>query len=149
MELSLLVRPPSEFQEDECQIASNFQDVIVDDDDESTQQQQQKQELVLDEDGEKGKLKLPCSGEFNVGEDGNDDGFKTPTCLGQRIPASLKCPPAPRKPKYVPIISSKRKAVRRRILLDLTKEMECLFPPALLADLGNKIKKVRQGSDFK
>ncbi|KAE8733748.1 hypothetical protein F3Y22_tig00000991pilonHSYRG00024 [Hibiscus syriacus] len=129
MELSFLVRPPFEFQEDQCQAAPNFQDVAV-----------------VEEDGEKSKLKSPCSGEFNVAE----DGFKTPTCLGHRIPAILECPPAPRKPKSLPIRSSKRKAFCRRILqLDLTKEKECLFPPALLADLGNKIKKVRQGSDFK
>ncbi|KAE8693107.1 Detected protein of unknown function [Hibiscus syriacus] len=145
MELSFLVRPPLEFPEDECQTAPNFQDVIEDD----GSHQQQKQELVLKEDGERSKLNSPSSGEFNVAGDENDDGFKTSTSLDHRIPAILKCPPAPRKPKSLPIISPKRKAFRRRILLDLTKEMESLFPPALLADLGNKIKKVRQGSDFK
>ncbi|GMJ10733.1 hypothetical protein HRI_004742500 [Hibiscus trionum] len=111
--------------------------------------QQQKEEFVLQGDGERSKLKWPCSGEFNVADDENDDGFKTPTCLDHKIPAILKCPPAPRKLKSLPIISAKRKASRRRILLDFTKEMESLFPPPLLADLGNKIKKVRQGSDFR
>ncbi|PPD87572.1 hypothetical protein GOBAR_DD15477 [Gossypium barbadense] len=82
----------------------------------------------------------------NDDQDENDnDGFKTPTSLDHKIPAAtiLKCPPAPRKPKSLPIISSpaKRKSLRRRILLDLTKEIESLFPPALIADLGNKIKK--------
>ncbi|XVF20061.1 hypothetical protein REPUB_Repub11eG0165700 [Reevesia pubescens] len=154
MEFSFLVRPPLEFQEDQCQIAP-FQDVHHDDD----QPQQQKEE----EEEDKCKLlmaaplelKLPCSGEFKVHENGGDhedeninDGFKTPTSLDSKIPVMLKCPPAPRKPKPLPI-STKRKAFGRRIILDLTKEIESLFPPALLADLGNKIKKVRQGSDFK
>ncbi|KAK8598479.1 hypothetical protein V6N13_094448 [Hibiscus sabdariffa] len=147
-ELRFLVRPPLDLREDQCQTAPNFQDVVVDDDGET--REGQKEELVLQEDGEKSKLKSPSSGESDVGEDENDDdGFKTPTSLAYKIPVILKCPPAPRKPKSLPIVSRKRKACRRRILLDLTKEMECLFPPALLADLGNKIKKVRQGSDFK
>ncbi|XVF05512.1 hypothetical protein REPUB_Repub05bG0178500 [Reevesia pubescens] len=148
MEISFLVRPPLEFQEDQCQIAP-FQDV----DDNEPQQQQHEQEakckLLMMAPLE---LKLPCSGElFKVHEnddgeeDENNDGFKTPTSLDHKIPVMLKCPPAPRKPKSLPILSPKRKAFRRpRILLDLTKEIESLFPPALLADLGNKIKKVRQ-----
>ncbi|KAK8695839.1 hypothetical protein V6N13_000986 [Hibiscus sabdariffa] len=146
-ELGFLVRPPLELREDQCQTAPNFQDVVVDDDGET--REGQKEELVLQEDVGKSKLKSPSSGESDVGEDENGDGFKTPTSLAYKIPVILKCPPAPRKPKSLPIVSRKRKACRRRILLDLTKEMECLFPPALLADLGNKIKKVRQGSDFK
>ncbi|OMO67757.1 hypothetical protein CCACVL1_20340 [Corchorus capsularis] len=153
MEFSFLVRPPLEFQEedDECQIAPNFQDVV---NDEPRQQQEDKCKLAVVSDPM--ELKLPCLGESKVhdenGKEEDDDGFKTPTCLDQKIPAMLKCPPAPRKPKALPIISSsaKRKAnFRRRILLDFTKEIESLFPPALLADLGNKIKKVRQPSDFK
>ncbi|OMO91242.1 hypothetical protein COLO4_18500 [Corchorus olitorius] len=166
MEFSFLVRPPLEFQEEnECQIAP-FQDVA---NDEQAQQQVEQQEQEEEEEEDKCKLaavcpmdqlKLPCLGEFKVhDENGNgngkkeeedDDGFKTPTCLDQKIPAMLKCPPAPRKPKALPISPAKRKAnFRRRILLDFTKEIESLFPPALLADLGNKIKKVRQASDFK
>ncbi|XWS28842.1 hypothetical protein CRYUN_Cryun25bG0106300 [Craigia yunnanensis] len=156
MEFSFLVRPPLEFQEEQCQIAP-FQDV------DGEPQQQQKERVQEEQDQqqqEKEKckllmsqmeLKLPSSGELKVHENGeedeNNDGFKTPTSLDHKIPIMLKCPPAPRKPKSLP--SPKRKACRRRILLDLTKEIECLFPPALLADLGNKIKKVRQGSDFK
>ncbi|XWS71695.1 hypothetical protein CRYUN_Cryun03dG0160800 [Craigia yunnanensis] len=156
MEFSFMVRPPLEFQEDQCQIAP-FLDV----DDEP---QQQKEERVQKEEDQQQQqeedkckllmssleLKLPSSGEFKVhenGEDENDDGFKTPTSLDHKISVMPKCPPAPRKPKSLP--SPKRKAFHRRILLDLTKEIESLFPPALLADLGNKIKKVRQGSDFK
>ncbi|XWS53129.1 hypothetical protein CRYUN_Cryun11dG0131300 [Craigia yunnanensis] len=159
MEFSFLVRPPLEFREEQCQIAP-FQDVDgepqqrkeerVQEEQDQQQQQQEKEDnckLLMSP----LELKLPSSGEFKVHENGeadeNNDGFKTPTSLDRKIPVMLKCPPAPRKPKSLP--SPKRKAFRRRILLDLTKEIESLFPPALLADLGNKIKKLRQGSDFK
>lgn len=68
---------------------------------------------------------------------------KTPTSLDQKI-SVLICPPAPRKAKSVP--SKKRKGLssQRRILLDYSSEVESMFPEAVLADLGNKIKKVRR-----
>lgn len=86
------------------------------------------------------KLPLPLLGEIKVEED--NDGCKTPTSLEQKIPLMI-CPPAPRKAKSVP--SKKRKALssQRRILLDYSSEVESMFPKALLADLGNKIKKAR------
>ncbi|XP_062084942.1 uncharacterized protein LOC133791070 [Humulus lupulus] len=74
------------------------------------------------------------------------DGFKTPTSVDTKIPVVLPCPPAPRKPKST-ILKTKRKANRRRVLLDLTSEIESLFPPTVLADLGSKIKKVRQSGN--
>ncbi|KAM7259784.1 hypothetical protein ACFE04_015525 [Oxalis oulophora] len=67
-----------------------------------------------------------------------DDGLKTPTSLDQEIPVILTCPPAPRKPKSIPNFSMKRKDRR---LLDLSEEIESLFPPGLV---GGKIKKFRQ-----
>ncbi|XVF68752.1 hypothetical protein PTKIN_Ptkin11bG0026500 [Pterospermum kingtungense] len=156
MEISFLVRPPLEFQEDQCCQIAPFQEETVQEQQDQQQQQQEKEEkckLLMRSPLE---LNLPASEEFNKGhkngghqeEDERNDGFKTPTSLNHKIPALLKCPPAPRKPRSLPI-SPKRKAFHRKILLDLTKEIESLFPPALLADLGNKIKKVRQGSDFK
>lgn len=78
-------------------------------------------------------------------EDG--DGFKTPTCLDKRIPKVVECPPAPKKPKSKPLMSIKRKLSfqqTRIVLHDLSNDIEAMFPPVLLADLGNKIKKVRQ-----
>ncbi|TYI90737.1 hypothetical protein E1A91_D03G142500v1 [Gossypium mustelinum] len=139
MELSFLVRPPLEFNED-CGTATNVK---------QEEEEEEKSKLVM-----MGTSESEVVAAANDDQDENDnDGFKTPTSLDHKIPAAtiLKCPPAPRKPKSLPIISSpaKRKSLRRRILLDLTKEIESLFPPALIADLGNKIKKVRQGSDFK
>ncbi|MBA0582589.1 hypothetical protein Gorai_024728 [Gossypium raimondii] len=138
MELSFLVRPPLEFNED-CGTATNVKQ----------EEEEENSKLVM-----MGTSESEVVAAANDDQDENDnDGFKTPTSLDHKIPTAtiLKCPPAPRKPKSLPIISSpaKRKPLRRRILLDLTKEIESLFPPALIADLGNKIKKVRQGSDFK
>lgn len=67
-----------------------------------------------------------------------------------KIPTSPKCntkhmicPPAPKKPKSIQI--TKRK---QRVFLDVYDEVKSMFPPALLADLGNKIKKVRRESSI-
>ena len=77
----------------------------------------------------------------------NNDGFKTPTSLDNKIPVIRPCPPAPKKPKST-ISKTKRKANRRRVFLDLSSEIESLFPPNVLADLDGQIKKkVRQGDD--
>ncbi|KAA3456723.1 cyclin-dependent protein kinase inhibitor SMR3-like [Gossypium australe] len=131
MELSFLVRPPLEINED-CGTATNVKQ----------EEEEEKSKLVM-----MGTSESEVVAAANDDQDENDnDGFKTPTSLDHKILAAaiLKCPPAPRKPKSLPIISSpaKRKSLRRRILLDLTKEIESLFPPALIADLGNKIKKI-------
>lgn len=68
----------------------------------------------------------------------DNDGCTTPTSSEQRI-SSFVCPPPPRKAK-----SKKRKLMScRRSLLDFSREVESMFPEALLADLGKKIKKVR------
>ncbi|XVF46516.1 hypothetical protein PTKIN_Ptkin03bG0033300 [Pterospermum kingtungense] len=160
MEFSFVVRPvPLEFQQDQCQIAP-FKHDDEPQEDRVQEQQVQVQQQQQQQEEDKSKLLmsplelvLPSSGEEvqvheNGTEEENNGGFKTPTSMDHKIPVLLKCPPAPRKPKSLP--SPKRKAlIRRRILLDLTKEIESLFPAALLADLGNKIKKVRQRSDFK
>jgi hypothetical protein len=95
------------------------------------------------------KIKLPSVEAFQIEDDkdDDDDGFKTPTSLDRKIPVIFQCPPAPRKPKSLP--SAKRKSPQGRVLLDLSNEIESLFPPALAGDLGGKIKKVRQGNDTK
>lgn len=57
----------------------------------------------------------------------------------------LICPPAPKKKKTIQV--TKRKLhhdQEERVFLDVYDEVESLFPPALLADLDNKIKKVRK-----
>ncbi|GLT60164.1 hypothetical protein SLA2020_329430 [Shorea laevis] len=134
MEFDLLVRPTLQLPDgQECETAPS-QDVQ-----EARHTEGDDQKLPLSE----LEITVPS---LDLQNNGNGDGLKTPTALDHRIPAKLKCPPAPRKPKPLP--SAKRKELlRRRILLDLTKEIESLFPPAVRADLGNKIKKVRQGTD--
>ncbi|KAL8525638.1 hypothetical protein ACS0TY_015033 [Phlomoides rotata] len=84
------------------------------------------------------KIKLACA------EDGDGDGVSgcsTPKAVDQKMDVSLKCPPPPRKPKSVP--SLKRKA-QRDDLLDLSHELESLFPANILRDfMCGKIKKIR------
>ncbi|XP_058201631.1 cyclin-dependent protein kinase inhibitor SMR10-like [Rhododendron vialii] len=91
------------------------------------------------------RIKTPSRGEIKKDrEDEDEDGFRTPTCLEQRIPLVPQCPPAPRKPKSTP--SRKRKwAFGGGIILDSSSEVEALFPASsLVADLGGKVKKVRK-----
>lgn len=92
------------------------------------------------------RIKTPSRGEIKKDredEDEDGDGFRTPTCLEQRIPLVPQCPPAPRKPKSTP--SRKRKwACGGGIILDSSSEVEALFPSSLAADLGGKVKKVRK-----
>lgn len=86
------------------------------------------------------EIKLPPLLGVKVEEDIND-GCRTPTSMEQKI-STFICPPAPRKAKSIP--SKKRKLMScRRSLLDFSTEVESMLPQALLADLGNKIKKVR------
>lgn len=98
-------------------------------------------------------------GEFNAAADDDDDeGFKTPTAVDNQIPGIKQCPPAPRKPKppLITATSTKRKlssssssapsvssnVSRRR--LDLSQEVNSLFPKRILDDLHRKIKKARR-----
>ncbi|MED6124789.1 hypothetical protein PIB30_062224 [Stylosanthes scabra] len=80
----------------------------------------------------------------------DEDGFKTPTSMDQRIPiASQQCPPAPRKPKP-PLLSLKRKqpcsspspsscciVSCRFHPLDLSKEVDQLLFPRTTAQQNN------------
>lgn len=92
------------------------------------------------------RIKTPSRGEIKKDREDDDedgDGFRTPTCLKQRIPLVPQFPPAPRKPKSTP--SRKRKwACGGGIILDSSSEVEALFPSSLVADPGGKVKKVRK-----
>ncbi|KAK9280284.1 hypothetical protein L1049_013972 [Liquidambar formosana] len=144
MEFKFLVRPAFEFP-DGCP--------FVEDGD--LHQKEEVQEEVREEEKTENceklvsslKLKIPSLAEFKVEHDHDDeDGCRTPTSLDQRIPLILPCPPPPRKPKSLPSTKRKVAPASRKILLDLSNEVESLFPPALLADLGGKMKKVRKGN---
>ncbi|XP_052211365.1 cyclin-dependent protein kinase inhibitor SMR3-like [Diospyros lotus] len=96
------------------------------------------------------KTTAPSLGKFDAADDDYDHDSgrcRTPTSSDQRIPLVPKCPPAPRKPKSLPLTPGKRNAAtRRRLLLDLSGEVESLFPTPLVADLGEsgRIKKARK-----
>lgn len=98
------------------------------------------------------KTKLPSTGvDHHHGEEEEEkeeaDGeCRTPKAVDHKENVPLKCPPPPRKPNSIP--SKKRKP--QRVLLDLSHEIESLFPSNLLRDfMCGKIKKVRkESSDF-
>ncbi|KAF8397504.1 hypothetical protein HHK36_016421 [Tetracentron sinense] len=145
IEFDFLLRPGLEFPAG-CQIAASEDgELHRQDHDEEREGEEMKeatsQIMVCSE-----ELKKPLLGEFKVCDNDNDEGFQTPTSLDHKIPVIKRCPPAPRKPKSFP--STKRKASSKR-RLDLSKEIEQMFPPALLSDFGRKIKKVRGGKNTK
>lgn len=55
------------------------------------------------------------------------------------------CPPRPpRKPKATPAMKRRAMWVKRSVvLLDVAREVESMFPPSILQDFGQKIKKAR------
>ncbi|EYU36265.1 hypothetical protein MIMGU_mgv1a024679mg, partial [Erythranthe guttata] len=94
------------------------------------------------------KIKLPSSATVDEHgeeeEEEEDGGCRTPKAVDHEKNIPPKCPPPPRKPKST-LLSLKRK-LGQRVLLDLSSEIESLFPPNLLRDFvsGSKIKKLRQ-----
>ncbi|CAL5386831.1 unnamed protein product [Camellia sinensis] len=125
MEFNSLSKPKSEFQDGEL-----LQE-------QKQQEQEEKGETIL---VSSLTIKTRSLGEFKVSDDDNDGGgFRTPTSLDQRIPVITQCPPAPRKPKKTLSLTTKRKAASRRLMLDLSTEID-----SFLADLDGKIKKVRK-----
>ncbi|XP_021828254.1 uncharacterized protein LOC110768716 [Prunus avium] len=149
MDFNFLVRPTLDFHRHECQ-TSRCKD--KEEDGGQLQSSEEKQEDNFDMFVSSLKVQIPSAGEFcrllqqddNVDGVVDDEGLKTPTSLDHKITVNLQCPPAPRKPKSLPL--KKRKgAGHPRILLHLSSEIESLFPPVddLLADVhvGGKIKK--------
>lgn len=147
-ECNFLSRPSKEFQE-VCQIAQSNERAVAGFDQEPAQEAHDDERNLRKEEGASSgvlfasslKVKLPEVREQVIMEE-EDDGLATPTSLDHKIPIQV-CPPAPRKPKSVP---SNHKGCRRRAFLDLSNEVESLFPAAILADFGKKIKKVRKES---
>ncbi|XP_040994037.1 cyclin-dependent protein kinase inhibitor SMR3-like isoform X1 [Juglans microcarpa x Juglans regia] len=147
MKLNFLAKPTLEFQ-DQCPTAPSEDHGLI-----KKPEVKEKEDQEQDHEEKEDKcnisvlsslrLKIPPPGEFRNVED-DDDGFKTPTSLDNKIPVVLQCPPAPRKPKPRAVQTKRRGAARRRILLDLSNEIESLFPPALLVDLSGKIKKITE-----
>ncbi|CAJ1955738.1 unnamed protein product [Sphenostylis stenocarpa] len=81
------------------------------------------------------KLDIPSSYVGSENDDDSfDDGYTTPTSSDNKIPLILQCPGAPKKTKPKP--ATKRKACRRRVVLDLSQDLESLFPVPYVVDLG-------------
>ncbi|KAM7496553.1 hypothetical protein LguiA_020967 [Lonicera macranthoides] len=115
MESKFLPRPTSQFQETDAEKKAEEFEILV----------------------SSLKIKIPSLAEFKDDNDDDQeekDGLRTPKSLDQEIP--LNCPPAPRKPKSMPLNIRKR-----RNLIDLSKEIDSLLTPVLLADRNGKIKK--------
>jgi hypothetical protein len=83
----------------------------------------------------------PSLGEVKVIEE-EDDGFKTPTSLDHKIPVIKQCPPAPKKPK--PQMKRRIAAykVRRNLRLEVSEEVESLFPFPLLSDSKRRRREI-------
>ncbi|KAG6643172.1 uncharacterized protein LOC122275413 [Carya illinoinensis] len=79
----------------------------------------------------------------------DDDGFKTPTSLDNKIPAIKQCPPAPRPNKQLPMKRAKSSIVLKKTPqpLNLLEEVEALFPLRIVSDLHRKIKKARRDDE--
>lgn len=75
-----------------------------------------------------------------------NDGLNTPTSPLKTIQPILTCPPAPRKPKADdPLRKRKGSHIKTALrLLDYSNDVLALYPPALLADFGNKVKKAKR-----
>jgi len=93
-------------------------------------------------------IKLPSSvgeEEFKVDGEDDDSGFKTPTSAESKIPTLAECPPAPRKRRSEEILDSKMPpkapAKCRRVLLDLSSEIQSSLAPPPSTKFGGKINR--------
>uniref|UniRef100_A0A5B6YW82 Cyclin-dependent protein kinase inhibitor SMR3-like n=1 Tax=Davidia involucrata TaxID=16924 RepID=A0A5B6YW82_DAVIN len=136
IEFEVSSRPTLEFPDGFQVTASN--------NDPELQKHQQEEKCEVNTESSK-ELKTPLLGEIEVADD--DDGFTTPTSSDHKIPVIKQCPPAPQKLRPQQS-TTKRKSppkLRPNILqLDLSKEVESMFPPTLQDDIGRKIKKARR-----
>ncbi|KAL1208486.1 Cyclin-dependent protein kinase inhibitor SMR14 [Cardamine amara subsp. amara] len=98
------------------------------------EEKQEKQEKL--QDGSRGKRKWECDDEAS-----RVDIHETPR------KSNIVCycvPRPPRKPKAMPAMKRRAMWVKRSVVfLDVAREVESMFPPSLLQDFGNKIKKAR------
>ncbi|GAB2235653.1 hypothetical protein Drorol1_Dr00026085 [Drosera rotundifolia] len=80
----------------------------------------------------------------SVDDDEENDGFRTPTSSDHKIPEIRSCPPAPRKTMLHrrPAFRTRRKIMSwstRRVLLDVSKEVDSLFPDIIRANFELEI----------
>ncbi|KAD4584579.1 hypothetical protein E3N88_22180 [Mikania micrantha] len=122
---------------------------------ELSQFQHQKQE---DENNSALTIKLPSPiEEFNNGVD-EDDEPTTPTSSDQKIPVTTSCPPAPRKPKSLPMGNKRKSRDFQRISVDLMVMINAmLVQPAVITGVdilagrdlgaGERAKKVKKANN--
>ncbi|KAI3750052.1 hypothetical protein L2E82_20676 [Cichorium intybus] len=101
-------------------------------------------------------IKLPSSvQELNNGGEGfeEEEEPRTPTSSDQKIPATTTCPPAPRKPKTVPMGNKRKSRSFQRISVDLMVIMNAMFDPVTVPDFlagdldaGDHSKKVKKAN---
>ncbi|CAI9762024.1 unnamed protein product [Fraxinus pennsylvanica] len=120
--------------EDSC----STQDIVTKQEDDDTDHKEEEIEVTFSS----REYEKPCLAESEVGE--YDEGFKTPTSLVHKIPVVTQCPAAPRKTRP----SKKRKSsparIRRSLQLDVSAEIESLFPSRPRDCNEHKIKKARR-----
>ncbi|CAA3002448.1 uncharacterized protein LOC111375937 [Olea europaea var. sylvestris] len=120
--------------EDPC---STHDNVTKQEDDDADHKEEEIEVIYSARESEK-----PCLAQSEVGE--YDEGFKTPTSLDNKIPVVTQCPAAPRKTRP----STKRKpspaGICRSLQLDVSAEIESMFPSRPRDDNEHKIKKARR-----
>ncbi|XP_058100119.1 uncharacterized protein LOC131244634 [Magnolia sinica] len=96
--------------------------------------------------GEEGKCQPVEASKENgiLIEDEENDGYQTPTSSEHKIPAIRRCPPAPRKPRSMPLKKRKADFDSCHIRIDISEDIESFFRP-IIVDSGLKIKKARKG----
>ncbi|GMI69777.1 hypothetical protein HRI_000647000 [Hibiscus trionum] len=154
MEFDILKRPPLEFELEEefCEATAIYN---------SSNDDRGRRQVQEDGEGKKGEeskaatsmeseKKNICLAEFKATVDYDDDGFKTPTSLDQKIPEMKQCPPAPRKPKANKRRTSASTSTAAatastcgNLQLDLSQVVESWFSASLVDDLHRKVKKAR------
>ncbi|KAI9072411.1 hypothetical protein K1719_045651 [Acacia pycnantha] len=134
MGFNVLVSPAVELHDEmECQSTSTQQHV-------HHQEGERARNIVAAADL---KLKIPSYDDKDLDDGSNGGECRTPTSRDQKIPS---CPPAPKKPKAIPSCRKRKSRVVTGNILDLSQEIESLFPAPLLLDLYGKINKVRRGN---
>ncbi|PSR98277.1 Cyclin-dependent protein kinase [Actinidia chinensis var. chinensis] len=106
-----------------------------------TSQVEEREEQKQERDHKEEELKKQSLGQTEACGGGDDDGFRTPTSLAHKLPKITQCPPAPRKIRLHP---SRKRKISQSLEIELSREVDSMFPIRVHEDLGRKIKKARR-----
>ena len=107
-----------------------------------TSQVEEREEQKPERDHKEEELKKQSLGQTeSCGGDDDDDGFRTPTSLAHKLPKITQCPPAPRKIRLHP---SRKRKISESLEIELSREVDSMFPIRVQEDLGRKIKRARR-----